>query len=192
MDQPEPVFIPNEDWEHGSVYEPNLLYHDGRWKMWYVSGSNQEDYLVHGYAESEDGSRGWSKHTMFAPPEMKMFDFCVRQQENTFNAIFSRVWLSAGTPPPETGLWWCSGRRASGELSDWSAPLQIMTAEDRGWHSGPWKPSFHFDEQRKNRAFVFFDGLYRKDDPGPFPFVFTLGCFALELPAGSSCTERLE
>jgi predicted GH43/DUF377 family glycosyl hydrolase len=54
--QPEPVFIAHEEWEHGSVYEPNLIYHDGKWKMWYVAGSNQEDYLVHGYAESEDGS----------------------------------------------------------------------------------------------------------------------------------------
>ena len=56
IDQPEPCFVANEDWEHGSVYEPNLIYHDGKWKMWYVAGSNQADYLVHGYAESEDGS----------------------------------------------------------------------------------------------------------------------------------------
>jgi hypothetical protein len=57
-----------------------------------------------------------------------------------------------------------------------------MTAEDRGWHSGPWKPSFQFDEKIRNRAMVFFDGLYRTSDPGPFPFAFTLGCFQLDLP----------
>ena len=51
MDQPEPAFSANEEWEHGSVYEANLVYHDGKWKMWYVAGSNHEDYLVHGYAE---------------------------------------------------------------------------------------------------------------------------------------------
>ena len=94
-----PVFIANEEWEHGSIYEPNLIYHDGKWKMWYVSGSNEEDYLVHGYAESDDGSAGWSKHKVFAPPEMKMFDFCVRQRGELFDAIFARVWLRAGTPP---------------------------------------------------------------------------------------------
>ena len=55
-----------------------------------------------------------------------------------------------------------------------------MTADDRGWHSGPWKPSFQFDEQTPNRAIVFFDGLYRTNDPGPFPFAFTLGCFNVE------------
>ena len=86
IDQPEPVFVANEDWEHGSVYEPNLLYHDGKWKMWYVAGSNQENYLVQGYAESEDGN-DWCKHTVFAPPEMKMFDFCVRQRGDRFDAI---------------------------------------------------------------------------------------------------------
>jgi hypothetical protein len=40
-DQPKPAFVPQADWEHGSVYEPNLIYHHGRWKMWYVAGSNQ-------------------------------------------------------------------------------------------------------------------------------------------------------
>src|ERR1700722_6353945 len=107
IDQPAPAFAANEDWEHGSVYEPNLIYHDGKWKMWYVAGSNQADYLVQGYAESEDGSTGWSKHIVFAPPEMKMFDFCVRQRGTSFDAIFARVWVGAGTPRTETGLWWC-------------------------------------------------------------------------------------
>ena len=57
VDQTHPAFVANEEWERGSVYEPNLIYHDGRWKLWYVAGSNQEDYLVHGYAESEKWPR---------------------------------------------------------------------------------------------------------------------------------------
>jgi hypothetical protein len=192
MDQPEPAFMANEEWEHGSVYEPNLIYHDGKWKMWYVAGSNQEDYLVHGYAESEDGSTAWSKHRVFAPPEMKMFDFCVRQRGDVFDAIFARVWLGASTPPDETGLWWCSGRTPSGELTDWSEPIQIMTAEDRGWHSGPWKPSFQFDEEIGERTLVFFDGSYRTSDPGPFPFAFTLGYFEVDLLGGSRSNDQSE
>lgn len=183
VDQPEPAFFANEGWEHGSVYEPNLVYHDGRWKMWYVAGSNQEDYLIQGYAESEDGKSGWSKHEVFAPPEMKMFDFCVRQRGNAFDAVFARVWLKEGTPPPETGLWWCRAKTPSGRLADWSPPIQIMTAEYREWHSGPWKPSLQFHEQIGERALVFFDGSYRTDDPGPFPFAFTLGCLAIDLPS---------
>jgi hypothetical protein len=186
MDQPQPAFHANEDWEHGSVYEPNLIYHDGKWKMWYVAGSNQEDYLVQGYAESEDGATDWSRHVIFAPPEMKMFDFCVLKRGDFFDAIFSRVWLTGGTQPPETGLWWCRANSPSNTLSAWSKPLQIMTAEDRGWHSGPWKPSFQFSEQIADRALVFFDGAYRTSDPGPFPFAFTLGCLEIDLPGSAS------
>jgi hypothetical protein len=33
-------------------------------------------------------------------------------------------------------------------------------------------------------ALVFFDGLYRTSDPGPFPFAFTLGCVEMILPLG--------
>jgi hypothetical protein len=184
-DRAEPVFTANEAWEHGSVFEPNLLYHDGKWKMWYVAGSNHENYLVHGYTESEDGVTGWSPHATFASPEMKMFDFCARQRGDAFDAIFARVWVAQGTPPPETGLWWCTAKAPSGVLSDWSQPVQIMSAEDRGWHSGPWKPSFQFHETIADRVLVFFDGLYKTSDPGPFPFAFTLGCLEIDLPAAS-------
>lgn len=182
VDQPQPAFTATEDWEHDSVYEPNLIYHDGKWKLWYVAGSNHENYLVHGYAESADGRTGWTERTIFAPPEMKIFDFCVRQRPGDFDAIFARVWV-AGTPaPPETGLWWCRAHNPSSVLADWGDPVQIMTAADRGWHSGPWKPSLAFPDPAGDRAFVFFDGLYRTSDPGPFPFAFTLGCLELTLP----------
>ncbi|HTS12262.1 MAG TPA: hypothetical protein VMH00_09105 [Candidatus Limnocylindrales bacterium] len=183
LDQPEPVFVANAAWEHGSVYEPNLIFHDGKWKLWYVAGSNREDYLVHGYSESADGRTGWTAHEIFAPPEMKMFDFCVRPRGESFDAIFSRVSVGPSASPPETGLWWCCSSQPSGRLSDWSQPIQIMTAENRGWHSGPFKPSFHIDD-RTAHAFIFFGGSYRTTDPGPFPFVFTTGCLELDLPTG--------
>jgi hypothetical protein len=112
---------------------------------------------------------------------MKMFDFCVRERRGAFEAVFARVWMKEGTPPPETGLWWCRAGTPSASLSDWSPPVQLMTAEDRGWHSGPWKPSLVFNDESGERALVFFDGLYRTNDPGPFPFAFTLGCLELEL-----------
>jgi hypothetical protein len=190
IDQSQPVFTASVAWEHESVYEPNLIYHDGMWKLWYVAGSNQENYLVHGYSESRDGRTGWSEPRIFAPSDMKMFDFCVRQRDSGFDAIFSRVWLGQGAPPPEAGLWWCQSGRPSGNLSDWSPPQQIMTAEDRGWHTGPWKPSFQFAADNNNRALVYFDGAYRTNDPGPFPFAFTLGCLEIDLPSAFSLIER--
>jgi hypothetical protein len=181
VDQPAPVFVANEDWEHGSVYEPNLIYADGKWKMWYVAGSNQEDYLVQGFAESADG-RNWSRHKMFFVPEEKVFDFCVISTNNGYEAVFSRVWLAKTEPPSATGLWWCRADAASSNISDWSTPVQIMTAEDRGWHGGPWKPSVQYGEGSSNRMFVFFDGMYTKAGGGPFPYAFTLGCLEIERP----------
>jgi hypothetical protein len=181
-DQPLPVFVADERWEHSSVYEPNLVYHDGKWKMWYVGGSNHEDYLVHGYSESVDGRTGWSRHAVFAAPEMKMFDFCVRRQGDGFEAVFARVWMGRGEMSPDTGLWWCRAKEPFGRFSDWSQPIQIMTAEDRGWHAGPWKPSHQSEDETGRRRFVFFDGMYGTGEPGPFPFAFTLGCAEIELP----------
>ena len=169
--QPEPCFHATADWEHGSVFEPNLIYHDGKWKMWYVCGSHQENYLAHGYIESPDG-RTWSAPTLFAPAEMRIFDFCVRRRGDRFDAIFSRI---------EAGLWHCHAEAPHGVLRGWSEPVQIMTAEDRGWHSGAWKPSLAFDNADPQHAFIFFDGMYNTGDGSPFPFAFTLGCLEIEI-----------
>jgi hypothetical protein len=182
LDQPAPAFVANEDWEHGSVYEPNLIYHNGKWKMWYVAGSNQEDYLVQGYAESTDGRSNWTKHQIFFPAEEKVFDFCVIKTKIGYEAVFSRIWLGRSVSPASTGLWWCHAKTASSKVSEWSKPVQIMTAEDRGWHFGPWKPSVQYGEGDPNKMFVFFNGLYPKKEPSPFPFAFTLGCLEIERP----------
>lgn len=181
IDQSAPCFRAAEDWEFGSVYEPNLIWHDGRWKMWYAAGAITDNYLVHGYAESDDGIH-WGRRTMFAPPEAWMFDFCVRRNGDSYHAVFSRVHMRQGTPPPDTGLWWCHATDPSGRLEDWSEPVQLMTAEDKGWHTGPFKPSLQFTEDGK--LLVFFNGMYETNRPGPFPFAFTLGCLALDLNLG--------
>jgi hypothetical protein len=179
VDQAKPVFVANEEWEHGSVYEPNLIYHDGKWKMWFVAGSNLEDYLVQGYSESADGRTNWSKHKVFCAPEEKVFDFCVVKGETGYEAVLSRVWVAPSAAPATTGLWWRHASEPSPELSDWSEPVQILAAGDSGWHSGPWKPSVQYSDRDPNRMFVFFDGSYKTDDPGPFPFAFTLGCLEI-------------
>jgi len=182
IDQPAPAFLAEEDWEHGSVYEPNLVFDEGKWKMWYVAGSNQEGYIVQGYAESPDGRTNWTKRGIFFPPEEKIFDFCVIKGRRGFEAVFSRVWLGGSPAPAGTGLWWCEAEAPFSRISEWGRPVQIMTAEDCGWHSGPWKPSVQYDEADPKKMFVFFDGIYRKQENTEFPFVFTLGCLELERP----------
>jgi hypothetical protein len=185
VDQSAPVFTATEEWEHGSVYEPNVIYADGAWKMWYVAGANQDDYLVHGFAESKNGRTGWSPHATFVAASERVFDFSVFQGRTGYEAVFSRVWVRGTSPPPETVLWWCSAPSASGDRSDWSQPVQIMSAADRGWHAGPWKPCARYSETAIDRLLVFFSGSYSKDDGSPFPFVFTLGCLELDRPQPS-------
>ncbi|HLK70011.1 MAG TPA: hypothetical protein VKU19_41565 [Bryobacteraceae bacterium] len=182
VDQAEPVFAADQDWERGSVYEPNLIYADGKWKMWYVAGSNQQDYLVQGFAESSDGRSDWSAHKIFLPPEEKVFDFCVIPGKQGYEAVYSRVWVANSPAPETTGLWWCHAKTPASEISRWSEPVQIMTAENCGWHSGPWKPSARYDETNSGRLFVFFDGIYNTGQAGGFPFAFTLGCLELDRP----------
>src|SRR5262245_5832481 len=182
LDQPRPVFVATEDWERGSVYEPNLIYHDGKWRMWYVSGSNQQDYLAQGYAESVDGRANWTKRQIFFPPDEKVFDFCVIKTKERYEAVYSRVWLGQTEAPATTGLWWRHAKTPSSKIADWSAPAQIMTAQNRGWHAGPWKPSFQYSETDPSTMFVFFDGMYMKKEPSPFPYVFTLGCLEIKRP----------
>jgi hypothetical protein len=183
VNRPEPAFIPTQDWEKGSVYEPNLIYTNGKWRIWYVSGANQDDYLVHGYSESADGRTNWSKPRVFAQNDLKIFDFRVFLGQKGHEAVFSRVWVGGGRSPESTGLWWCHCDDPSGDLSDWSEPVQLMGAADCGWHSGPWKPSVHRGEAFPGQLLIFFDGIYRIDVAGPFPFTFTLGC--LECSDGS-------
>jgi hypothetical protein len=183
-DQTESVFAPREEWERGSVYEPNVVWADGKWRMWYVAGSNAADYLAQGYAESVDG-REWVDRRMVFAPEMKVFDFNVARIGDRWEAVFSRVHVGAGEAPAATGLWWCRSEAAStppADLRAWSEPVQIMTAEDRGWHTGPWRPSLQLDEADAARRLVFFDGIYKKPGAaGPFPFNFTLGCLELRV-----------
>jgi len=186
IDSPAPAFVATQTWEHGSVYEPNVIYANGKWKLWYVAGSNHEDYLVHGYAESEDGRGNWTPHQVFAPAEMKMFDFHVFRAGAAYEAVFSRVSLQ-GTPPAHAGLWRCRCDQPSPHLADWSDPVQIMTAADRGWHSGPWKPSTAVTPDLE-RLLIFFSGTYSRQDGSPFPFVFTLGC--LELPPAANADRH--
>jgi hypothetical protein len=167
VDQPAPVFFANEYWERGSVYEPNLLYHDGKWKMWYVAGANQDDYLVQGYAESPNGRADWSAHQIVFAAEEKVFDFCVIPVEDGYEAVFARVNVGKGELP-DTGLWWCRAKTPSPRISDWSEPVRISVP-------GPWKPVLVYGERDPAKMFVFHDGVYPHSTGAGMPN-FTIDC----------------
>jgi hypothetical protein len=174
VDPSAPVFTANEYWERGSVYEPNLIYHDGLWKMWYVAGANQDDYLVHGYAESPNGRSDWSPHRTVFAPEEKVFDFCVLPVGRTFEAVFARVKVGK-MELPNTGLWWCRADEPSPDMSKWSEPMRISGP-------GPWKPVLRYDESDPKRMFVFHDGAHPNATAGSLPFHFTIECLQIDRP----------
>jgi hypothetical protein len=170
VDQEAPVFFANEYWERGSVYEPNVLYHDGKWKIWYVAGANQDDYLVQGYAESPDGRTDWSAHQIVFAAEEKVFDFCVVPVRDGYEAVFARVNVGKGELP-KTGLWWSTAKEPSPKMADWSEPVRISEA-------GPWKPVLVYGED-PDRMFVFHDNAYPKAD-GPGMPNFAIDCLEMK------------
>jgi hypothetical protein len=178
VDQPAPAFTANEYWEHGSVYEPNLIYRDGKWKMWYVAGANQDDYLVQGYAESPNGRTDWSLHQVVFPGEEKVFDFCVIDANGGYEAVFSRVNVSGkpdGGPKAGVGLFWCRAKTPSPKMADWSEPVRIS-------EPGPWKPCVRYSETDPQKIFVFYDATYSSPQWSAMPFYFTVDCIEIPRP----------
>lgn len=174
VDQAAPVFTANEYWERGSVYEPNLIYHEGKWKLWYVAGANQDDYLVHGYCESPDGRTGWSAHQIFFAAQEKVFDFSVIPVFGEFEAVFARVSVGK-TELPKTGLWWCKAKEPSGKISDWSEPIRLSGP-------GPWKPVPRYARSDSQKLFIFHDNIYPNTSGVGMPNHFTLDCLEIARP----------
>lgn len=176
VDQDSPAFTANEYWERGSVYEPNLIYHDGKWKLWYVAGANQDDYLVQGYSESPDGRTDWSPHQIVFPPDEKVFDFCPIAVDGRYEAVFARVNVGK-TEIPETGLWWCRAKEPSTKISDWTEPVRLTGP-------GPWKPVLRYGELGAEKMFVFHDVARPNTAEGAkIPFHFAINCLEIGRPA---------
>jgi len=177
VDQAMPAFTANEYWERGSVYEPNLIYHEGMWKMWYVAGANQDDYLVQGYAESPNGRTDWSFHEIVFPADEKVFDFCLVEANGEFEAVFSRVNVSGKeADPSRVGLFWCHTKTPSPRMADWSEPVRISDP-------GAWKPVLRYGENDAQRMLVFHDGAYPAAGRGRLPINFTVECLEIDRPA---------
>lgn len=151
---PEPVFTATEPWELGTVAEPNLLYHDGRWLLWYCTGLSASRAQVIGYAESPDGVTGWTGRRIFAADGE--FDAVVTGSGATFDLVTAKHPLTA-TPGPGDGVWWTQAKT----LDDWPAPTQLVSTTDgTSWHrDGVWKPSA---VREGDDLVVFFNGSRRE------------------------------
>jgi hypothetical protein len=190
----QPVFQASAPWESNSgryagVYEPNLVYQGGKWRMWYVAGPpNANGQMPHGYAESVDGRTNWQRRKIYWPPEMDVFDNAVieaRDQRRRFHsrgqgsphfeAMVARFGLSFA-PEDDWGLWWQRASRPYDDPAKWSEPVQLVRANDgTPWHAlGIWKPTFQYSDADPGRAFVFFDGGFM--DPASGRPNYALGC----------------
>jgi hypothetical protein len=175
-----PVLTATESWEMPTVAEPNVIYHDGRWRMWYLAGPDSAKQFLQGYAESPDGKTQWKKQ-IYSPGAENVFDNNTIAANGRFESIFARYPLASRKLGPEDGLWW---RWANGPYSEpkrWSKPTQLLSPFDgqSAWHAGGiWKPSFRYADTDPTKAFVFFDASYAGSGPVP---IFTLGCIECRL-----------
>lgn len=171
---------------HAGVYEPNVIYHDSKWRMWYLIGPpDASQKMAHGYAESADGN-DWSNKKIYWPAAENIFGYqvvAVRRDDlpaaARYHAVFARFGLSLH-PEPGWGLFWQHAAQPYDDPAKWSPPVQLVDAADgTPWHAaGVWKPTLHYSDEDPARAFIFFNAGYRTTR---FPPAFTLGCVECRL-----------
>lgn len=168
----EPIFHADEAWERGTVLEPNVLYHEGRWLMRYTAGLADGAEPVTGLAESPDGIGGWRRLGVRTPG---CFDAVVAQGDDGFDLITARHPLDSVFTPAH-GLWWSHGDVPDG---GWGTARQLLqTADGTPWHdAGAWKPTAVID---KDDLVVLFTTAQRASNP----YVPALGIGSLRLSRG--------
>lgn len=173
-----PVFPATEEWESGSVFEPNLLYAGGKWRLWYCFGPSKNWRFGIGYAESADGKTNWSKHQIFLSEQHDAFDFAVVQRGDQYDAIVAHnPW--APESGDRHGLFFRQATKQSQLPGDWSGteiPLLKPDPNVPWYRNGAWKPTFQWSDSDPNVFYLFFDGSYPSGLPLPQrPVHFTLG-----------------
>jgi hypothetical protein len=178
----EPVFSPQEEWEGGSVFEPNVLYAGGQWHLWYACGSagsaDRADGdpappagVGHGYAVSRDGRTNWTRRA-FSPAQAWVHDFAPRQlSDGGFGAIFACI----SPERDKAGLWWCRADQPQASLAAWGPTTRL---------AGPgfWKPSWI--EKSDGSLFITADNSYEKPQGAPgIPVYFTIDVIQATMPS---------
>jgi hypothetical protein len=172
-----PVFAATEPWEGGSVFEPSVVFSDGKWRLWYGFGPSKSWRFGIGYAESEDGLHHWSQHRIYLPDATNTFDCSVIEAGGRLEGVLARnPWAG---PPTDGNLLWSSIDHTASDAAG-SGSQNVVLLGSKGtepWHgSGAWKPAFQYDETDPTIMYVFFDGSYPSGlTPPQRPFHLTLG-----------------
>ena len=178
VSQDTPCLKAAEPWEHGNVGEPNVLFHNEHWQMWYTAGPDTLMHYAQGYAVSDDG-RNWWQRSVFMPAEQEVFDYSVVPANGRLEAIFSRGSPNARPAKPKDGLWWSYTTKSPQTREGWSEPQRILsvTSASPAWCGNAiWKPSFHYDQNDPSRMWLFFDGSGALDK-----LVFSVGAAQFRL-----------
>jgi hypothetical protein len=166
---PEPVFAAEEPWERGTVLEPNVRQHDGRWLLRYTAGLADGVRSVTAAAESDDGISGWRR---VGTPDEGFFDALVIEDDQGLDLITARQPLDSVFTPTD-GLW---HTRLGG--AEQEARQILRTTDGTPWHNaGAWKPTAVADN---DHLVVFFTAAQRGDNP----YVPALGIGSLRVPRG--------
>lgn len=177
--QETPCFPANEPWEYGNVSEPNVIFHEDKWHMWYSAGPDSSKRYAQGYSVSVDGKTNW-KRSLFYPAAEQIFDHAVIAANGRLEAIFARYSPISREAGPNDGLWWYYAERSYSGRENWSKPEQVLSATEVGanWCAkGIWKPTFQYSSAARNQLFIFFDGSAGNTGARP---VFSVGCIELE------------
>ncbi len=134
----EPSIVIDQDWEHQRLFYPHVVFHEGRYHMWYGSywkkdGKRQSKTAI-GYAASIDGMR-WFKHEqnpVFMPDASRPWEsHYVTSHSVLFNeeAREWRIYYASRKKPPFTNKYfaintarWRYGYEAAKQQWNLSAP----------------------------------------------------------------------
>jgi hypothetical protein len=173
--QETPCLAATEPWEYGNVSEPNVLYQDGKWHMWYSAGPDRTKRYAQGYAVSNDGKTNW-KRTLFYPAADEVFDHAVIAARGRLEAVFARYNPITGTGG---GLWWHYAQSNLGNPGSWSESRQILstTRDAANWYTQAiWKPSFLYQHRDPDRMSIFFNRAATNKGARPVFSVGTMEC----------------
>ena len=178
--QEAPCLKASEPWEHGNVAEPNVIFHDDRWHMWYCAGPDAQMRYAQGHAVSDDGTNWWQR-SVFFPLEQEVLDYSVIAANGRYEAVFARGNPNSSHRGPKDGLWWSYAAKSPETVESWSDPQRIfsVTPAMPAWCADAiWKPSFRYDENDPTLMWLFFDGAAAGTGGRP---VFSVGATEFRL-----------
>ncbi|WP_439593013.1 hypothetical protein [Microbacterium sp.] len=199
-----------------SVLEPKVEYHDGLWRMRFLTipaakpGSEDPAQFRIMHTTSVNGRDGWTTPEEWFGTKDGFFDSVVVHDDNrALMAITRDSDLEGRVNNPPQGVWLSEADGPGDPRPNWSRPARVFAAEDAGYEwtaRGMCAPSAVWADPEHETLSVFFAGAprdrtwsrlaidavrRRRLPPFPSPVYFTIGRLDLDV-GGSSDLARLQ